>query len=140
MGFALPGAIGAKIAHPDRRVMAICGDAGFLMNLQDLETAVRKRLNIVCMVWCDGEYGLIKWKQQGNFDDRHSDLAFNNPDFELLAKSFGMWGRTLTATDELRPALEEACAQEGPALIAVPVDYGENRKLTKRLGELAVAI
>jgi acetolactate synthase-1/2/3 large subunit len=140
MGFALPGAIGAKIAHPDRRVMAISGDGGFLMNLQDLETAVRRRINFICMVWCDGEYGLIKWKQQGNFGGRHSDLAFANPDFELLARAFGLWGRTLTAADELRPALEEACAQDGPALIAIPVDYAENMALSERLGALAVSI
>ncbi len=140
MGFALPGAMGARIAFPDRKVLAICGDAGFLMNVQDLETAVRYKLNIVCMVWCDGEYGLIKWKQQNSFDGRHSKLDFANPDFELLAKAFGMWGRTLTAADQLKPALEEAFSQDGPALIALPIDYGENMKLTKRLGELAFTI
>ena len=140
MGFALPGAIGAKIAHPERRILAICGDAGFLMNLQDIETAARRGLNIVCMIWCDGEYGLIKWKQQNTFDGRHADLAFNNPDFELLARAFGIWGRTLAAADELAPALEEAFAQPGPALLAVPVAYAENRKLTQRLGNLAFSI
>jgi acetolactate synthase-1/2/3 large subunit len=140
MGFALPGSIGAKIACPDRRVMSINGDAGFLMNVQDLETAARLRLNVVAMVWCDGEYGLIKWKQQNQFDGRHSDLKFNNPDFELLAQSFGIWGRTLTAPEELKPSLEEAFRQNGPAIIAVPIDYAENVKLTKRLGELEIMI
>ena len=140
MGFALPGSMGAKIAHPDRRVLSINGDAGFLMNVQDLETAVRNRIDVVCMVWCDGEYGLIKWKQQNSFDGRHSKLDFTNPDFETLAQAFGMWGRTLTAADQLKPALEEAFAQPGPALIALPIDYGENMKLTKRLGELAFTI
>ncbi len=140
MGFAMPGSIGAKIACPDRRVLSINGDAGFLMNVQDIETAARLRLNVVAMVWCDGEYGLIKWKQQNQFDGRHSDLQFNNPDFELLAKSFGIWGRTLTAPDELKPSLEEAFRQNGPAIIALPIDYGENIKLTKRLGELEVTI
>ena len=140
MGFALPGAMGAKIAQPDRKVMAICGDAGFLMNVQDLETLARLKLNVVCMVWCDGEYGLIKWKQQGHFGGRHSELAFNNPDFELLAKSFGMWGRGLTAPDQIADAMEEAFAQEGPALITVPVDYSENLKLSKRLGNLQFTI
>lgn len=140
MGFALPGAIGAKIAYPDRRVVAVCGDAGFLMNVQDLETAVRLKLNIVCLIWVDGEYGLIKWKQQNQFDGRHSDLAFGNPDFELLAQSFGMWGRTLNAPGKLPVALDEAFAQTGPALIAVPVDYRENRKLTERLGNLVCPI
>ena len=93
MGFAMPGSIGAKIAFPDRRVLSISGDAGFMMNVQDLETAVRRKLNIVAMVWEDGEYGLIKWKQQNGFNGRHSDLAFANPDFEVLADSFGMWGK-----------------------------------------------
>ena len=140
MGFALPGAIGAKIAYPDRKVLAVCGDAGFLMNVQDLETAVRLKTNIVVMIWDDGEYGLIKWKQQNTFNGRHSELAFNNPDFELLAKSFGAWGRRVKSAGEIAPALEEAFRQSGPALLAVPVDYGENLKLTTRLGNLAVPI
>jgi acetolactate synthase-1/2/3 large subunit len=140
MGFALPGSIGAKIACPDRRVLSINGDAGFMMNVQELETAARLRLNVVNMVWLDGEYGLIKWKQQNQFGGKHSDLKFNNPDFEHLAKAFGIWGKVLTGPDQVKGALEEAFAQEGPALIAVPVDYGENRKLTKRLGELAFTI
>ena len=140
MGFALPGAMGAKVALPDRKVLAICGDAGFLMNVQDLETMVRRKLNAVIMVWIDGEYGLIKWKQQNHFDGKHSELSFGNPDFELLAQSFGMWGKTLTAADQLAGALTEAFAQDGPALLAVPIDYAENMKLTKRLGDLQFTI
>ncbi len=140
MGFALPGAIGAKIAHPDRNVLAICGDAGFLMNVQDLETAARLKIPVTIMVWCDNEYGLIKWKQQNAFDGRHSDLAFNNPDFDYLAKAFGIWGRTLDGPDQIEDALQEAFRQDGPALIAVPVDYGENVKLSQRLGNLIAPI
>ncbi len=140
MGFALPGAIGAKYARPDSKVLAICGDAGFLMNVQDLETAVRLKKNIVVMIWIDGEYGLIKWKQQNSFDGEHSELAFTNPDFELLAQSFGMWGKTLDGPGQIPAALEEAFSQDGPALIGVPIDYGENRKMTERLGNLAVSI
>ena len=140
MGFAMPGSIGAKIAFPDRRVLSISGDAGFMMNVQDLETAVRRKLNIVAMVWEDGEYGLIKWKQQNGFDGKHSDLAFTNPDFEALANSFGMWGKKVTSTDQIVPFLEEAFAQEGPALISVPVDYSENVKLSDRLGQVSVPI
>jgi len=136
MGFALPGAMGAKFAHPERRVVAVCGDAGFLMNAQDLETAVRTGCNIVCVVWVDGEYGLIKWKQQNQFGGRHSQLAFDNPDFELLAQAFGMWGRVVRSADSFPDLLDEAFSQKGPALIAVPVDYEENRRLTKRLGDL----
>lgn len=140
MGFALPGAIGAKLACPDRKVLAICGDAGFMMNVQDLETAVRLGLNVVYMVWADGEYGLIKWKQQNHFGGRHCKLDFGNPDWELLARAFGMWGRTIKSPDELRPALEEAFHQPGPAIIAVPVDYRENVKLTERLGRIVCTL
>ncbi|MDJ0684975.1 MAG: acetolactate synthase large subunit [Alphaproteobacteria bacterium] len=140
MGFAMPGSIGAKIAYPDRKVLSISGDAGLLMNVQDLETAVRKRLNIVAMVWVDGEYGLIKWKQQAEFKGKHSDLDFGNPDFAMMAKSFGMWGVEVTSADGVIPALEEAFSQDGPALIAVPVDYAENMKLTARLGNVQVPI
>jgi acetolactate synthase I/II/III large subunit len=140
MGFAMPGAIGAKYACPDSKVLSISGDAGFMMNVQELETAVRMKQNIVNMVWVDGEYGLIKWKQQNGFNGKHSDLAFTNPDFTMLANSFGMWGTTVESADGVTPALEEAFAQDGPALIAVPVDYAENMKLTDRLGNVSVAM
>ncbi|MBO04271.1 MAG: acetolactate synthase large subunit [Chloroflexi bacterium] len=140
MGFALPGAMGAKFAHPDRNVLAINGDAGFLMNVQDIETLARYKLGVTIMVWCDGEYGLIKWKQQNSFDGRHSQLAFNNPDFNHLAKAFGIWGKSIESADELKPAIEESFQQEGPALIAVPVDYSENMKMTQRLGNLNFSI
>ena len=140
MGFAMPGALGAKMAFPDRKIMSISGDAGFLMNVQDLETAARLGLNTVNMVWLDGEYGLIKWKQQNHFDGKHSDLKFNNPDFELLAQAFGIWGRVLDGPGQVQGALEDAFAQDKPAIIAVPVDYSENQKLTKRLGDIDVSI
>ncbi|MDD9925078.1 MAG: acetolactate synthase large subunit, partial [Rhodospirillaceae bacterium] len=140
MGFALPGGMGSQIALPDRKVLAICGDAGFLMNVQDLETMVRRKLQVCVMVWVDGEYGLIKWKQQNHFDGKHSELAFTNPDFEMLAQSFGMWGKHITSPDELPEALKEAFQQDGPSLIAVPIDYAENMKMTKRLGDLQFSI
>lgn len=140
MGFAMPGSIGAKMANPDKKVLSISGDAGFMMNVQELETAVRRKLNIVAMVWCDGEYGLIKWKQQNGFQGKHSDLAFNNPDFVKLAQSFGMWGREITSVDQIVPTLDEAFRQDGPALIAIPVDYSENIKLSERLGNVSVAL
>ncbi len=140
MGFALPGAIGAKYANPDSKVVAVCGDAGFLMNVQDLETAVRRNIPFVCIVWLDGEYGLIKWKQQNQFGGRHSDLAFDNPDIEKLAAAFGMWGRHVRSCAAFPDALAEALAHDGPALIAVDVDYRENRKLTERLGEIDLPI
>ena len=136
MGFAMPGSIGATFAEPGRHVLSINGDAGFLMNVQDLETAARIKARIVIMVWLDGEYGLIKWKQENHFDGKHSDLKFNNPDFLHLAKAFGIWGRVIDGPGQIQEALTEAFAQDGPALIAVPVDYSENTKMTKRLGEI----
>ena len=140
MGFALPGSIGAKMAFPDKKILSVNGDAGFLMNVQDLETAVRKKLNIVAVVWLDGEYGLIKWKQQVQFKGEHSDLKFDNPNFLELAKSFGMWGTHVHSADQFIPALNEAFKQRGPAIIGVPVDYGENMKLTKHLGKVSATI
>ncbi len=140
MGFAFPGSIGAKIAFPKRKALSINGDAGFFMNAQDIETAVRLKLNVVAMIWMDGEYGLIKWKQQNQFGGRHSDLAFGNPDLEMWAKSYGAWGRTIESADEVIPALETAFKQKGPAVIGVPIDYRENMKLTKRLGNLEFTI
>ena len=140
MGFALPGSIGAKMAFPDKKVLSVNGDAGFLMNVQDLETAVRNKINIVAVVWLDGEYGLIKWKQQVQFKGEHSDLKFDNPNFLELAKSFGMWGTQVHSADQFIPALNEAFKQKGPAIIGVPVDYGENMKLTKHLGKVSATI
>ena len=140
MGFALPASIGAKMAFPDRKVLSVNGDAGFLMNVQDLETAVRKKINIVAVVWLDGEYGLIKWKQQVEFKGEHSDLKFENPNFLELAKSFGMWGKQVNSADQFIPALNKAFQQKGPAIIGVPVDYSENMKLTKHLGQVSATI
>ena len=86
MGFAFPGSIGAKIAMPERRILSINGDAGFFMNAQDIETAVRRKINVVAMIWMDGAYGLIEWKQRNAFDGRHFDLSFTNPDLALWAQ------------------------------------------------------
>ncbi len=139
MGFALPGAIGAKLVHPDRRVLAVCGDAGFLMNVQEMETAKRIGTNIVVMVWEDGEYGLIKWKQQTGFG-KHTDLAFANPDFAQLADAF-KWGHIrVEKSQDLQGKLEEAFAMDSPCLVVVPIDYDENMKLSARLGTLQCAI
>ena len=135
MGFALPGAVGAKIVHPERKVLAVCGDGGFLMNLQELETARRIGANIVIMVWEDNEYGLIKWKQQGQFG-RHTDLRFNNPDFVKLAESFDCVGLRVERSCDLKPALEKAFAADRPVVLALPIDYRENVKLSDRLGNI----
>ena len=140
MGFALPGSMGAKMVFPDRKVLSINGDAGFFMNVQDLETAVREKLNVVAVVWLDGEYGLIKWKQQIQFEGDHSDLKFDNPNFGTLAKSLNMWGTQINSAGEFLPALEEAFKQKGPAIIGVPVDYSENMRLTKHLGKVSAIL
>ena len=110
------------------------------MNVQDLETAVRYNINIIVVVWLDGSYGLIKWKQQVHFDGEHSELRFKNPNFEHLAKSLGMWGIEVTSCDKLIPALNEAAKQKGPAIIGIPVDYEENMRLTQRLGKVSAII
>ena len=139
MGFALPGAISAKLVYPERRVLALCGDGGFLMNVQELETAARLGTNIVCMIWEDGAYGLIAWKQETQFG-RHTDLSFGNPDFVKLADSFGWKGFKVNRSKDLAATLEEAFTCGKPALVIVPIDYSENAKLTKRLGELVCPI
>jgi acetolactate synthase-1/2/3 large subunit len=139
MGFALPGAIAAKIAYPDRKVLAICGDAGALMNIQDLETAARIGANIVVMIWEDHEYGLIKWKQQTAFG-KHTDLAFGNPDWIKLAESFGCHGVHCTESGGLMSALDEAFSSGKPTILSLPIDYAENMKLTERLGQIACPI
>ena len=140
MGFAMPGAMAAKLVFPDRRVLAICGDAGGLMNIQDLETAARLGLGIVVMIWEDHEYGLIKWKQQTHFGD-HTDLAFGNPDWVKLAEAFGCRGLRCERAEDLRGVLDEAFSGGTvPTLLALPIDYRENQLLTQRLGEIAVTL
>jgi acetolactate synthase-1/2/3 large subunit len=135
MGFALPGAIAASLVHPDRRILAIAGDGGFLMNVQEMETARRLDCDFVAMVWEDGGYGLIAWKQDNEFK-RHTDLSFGNPDWLKLAEAFGWHGHAVTRSAELQPTLEAAFAEAGPSLVVVPIDYRENPLLTKRLGEI----
>ena len=139
MGFALPGAISAKLVHPDRRVLAICGDGGFLMNVQEMETALRLGTDVVVMIWEDHSYGLIEWKQQNEFG-RHVDLGFGNPDFVALARAFGWSGHRVDRSRDLRDLLERAFSEPGPSLIVIPIDYRENALLTERLGDIACPI
>jgi acetolactate synthase-1/2/3 large subunit len=139
MGIALPGALAAKMAYPEKRVLAITGDAGFLMNSQEIETALRYKLALVVMIWHDKEYGLIKWHQQRRFG-RSGNISFNNPDFVKYAESFGAIGYRVESAEELIPTLEEAFAQNTVVIVDVPVDYSENMKLTKQLGELVCTI
>lgn len=136
MGIALPGAIAAKLVHPDRKVVALCGDGGFLMNSQELETARRIGANIVVVIWRDDGYGLIDWKQRNQFGRPYA-VEFGNPDFVAYAESFGIPGFRPTSTDELYPILRKALELDGPAVIDVPIDYRENVRLTERLGALS---
>jgi acetolactate synthase-1/2/3 large subunit len=139
MGFALPGAIAASLVHPDRKVLGIAGDAGFLMNVQEMETATRLKSNIVMMVWEDNEYGLIAWKQTNEFG-RHTDLAFGNPEWLGLAACFGWHGHYCSESSDLKATLETALSEEGPSLVVIPIDYRENELLTKKLGEITAKL
>ncbi|MDX8389551.1 MAG: acetolactate synthase large subunit [Mariprofundaceae bacterium] len=139
MGFSLPGAIAANIVFPKRNILAVCGDAGFMMNVQEMETARRLNSNITIMVWEDNAYGLIAWKQEAQFG-KHTDLSFNNPDWMQLASAFGWNGHMIGNSGELRGILKTALAESGPSLVIVPIDYSENMKLTERLGNIACPI
>ncbi|MFL5822003.1 MAG: acetolactate synthase large subunit [Solirubrobacteraceae bacterium] len=122
MGFALPTAIAAKLVHPERKVVAVSGDGGFLMNCQELETAVRLRTAIVNVIWENGEFGSIAWKQDKRFG-RHFDVSFGNPDFVALAEAFGMPAWRCASADEVGSRLRDALALDVPSLIVVPIDY-----------------
>jgi acetolactate synthase-1/2/3 large subunit len=138
MGFALPAAIAAKLVHPERKVVAVSGDGGFLMNCQELETACRLGLPIVNVIFRDGGYNLIQWKQQTHLG-RESGVKFGNPDFVALAAAFGAKGYRVDSARALGPILAQALAHPGPSIVDVPVDY-ENARLTAGLGQLICPI
>lgn len=135
MGIAVPGAIAAKLVHPDKKILAITGDAGFMMNCQEFETAHRLGTNFVTLIFNDNSYGLIKWKQDMQYG-RHEYVDFTNPDFVKFAESVGAIGYRIEKTEDLLPTLEEAFQQDKPVIIDCPVDYDENMKLTNHLKEL----
>jgi acetolactate synthase I/II/III large subunit len=135
MGFALPGALGVKLAQPDSKVLAVVGDGSFLMNSQEIETAVRERIPLVVLIWEDGGYGLIEWKMDLELG-AHYYVKFGNPDVVKYAESFGAKGYRITKAEELLPTLKAALADDGVSLISCPVDYSENLRLTDCLGEL----
>ena len=136
MAFALPGAIGAKLAYPERRVLAAVGDGAFLMSSHEIETALREHIPLTILIWQDDAYGLIKWKM--DLDLGHDvAIAFSNPDFVAYAESFGARGYHVGKPGELLAVLEEALAQDTVSVIACPVDYSENLRLTEALGELS---
>lgn len=139
MGMPLPGAIGAYVVDSGRKILGVAGDGDFLMNVQEMETARRLDADITMMVWVDGGYELIAWKQEQEFG-RHTPLSFGNPDWVGLAKSFGWTGWELDRSRDLGPTLREALATPGPSLVAIPIDYSENMKLTKRLGDLELTL
>ncbi len=139
MGIGLPGAIAAKLDFPDRTALTVTGDAGFLMNSQEIETALRIGVAIVILVWNDSKYGLIKWHQDRRFG-RDTQIDFNNPDLVKYAESFGAKGYRVESAGDLLPILKKAIADNTVVLIDCPVDYSENMKLTEKLGNLVCPI
>ena len=134
MGAGLPAAIMAKLLHPDRKVLAVCGDGGFMMNSQELETAIRLKLDLVVLIIVDSAYGMIRWKQAV---DRFPDfgMTFNNPDFVKYAEAYGARGHNVTSVEAVAPTLQAAFDAGGVHLVAVPIDYSENiRVLVDELG------
>ena len=139
MGIAVPGAIAAKVAFPNRTVVAVTGDGGFMMNSQEIETALRIGTPVVIVIWNDGGYGLISWHQLRRFG-RASYCDFGNPDFVKYAESFGAKGYRVQAADELMPILKQAIADNTVVVVDCPVDYSENMKLTERLSKLVCPV
>lgn len=128
MGAGLPSAMAAKLVCPERRVMAICGDGGFMMNSQEIETAVRLDMDLIVLILRDNAYGMIKWKQ-AMMEFHDFGLDFGNPDFVAYAKSYGAHGHRVEATDELKPLIESCCKEGGVHLIDVPMDYSHNDRI-----------
>ena len=139
MGIGLPGAIAAKLAYPHRTALTVTGDAGFLMNSQEIETALRIGVAIIILVWNDSKYGLIKWHQDRRFG-RDTNIDFNNPDLVKYSESFGAKGYRVEKAGDLLPTLKQAIADDTVVLIDCPVDYSENMKLTEKLGNLVCPI
>lgn len=135
MGIAVPGAISAKLINPDKKVLAVTGDGGFMMNSQEIETAIRIGTPIVVLIFTDGSYGLIKWKQDDRYG-HHFGVDFGNPDFVKYAESFGAKGYRIEKTEDLIPTLQDAFNQQVPCVIDCPVDYRENTKLTENLKKI----
>ncbi len=139
MAFSLPGAFAAKLVNPGRKVLAAMGDGAFLMSVAEIETAVRERVPFVILVWVDGGYGLIRWKEEINLG-RTAAVSFGNPDFVQLAESFGARGYLIGSAGELLPTLRKALDDDVVSVIACPVDYSENARLIERLGALTQPI
>jgi acetolactate synthase-1/2/3 large subunit len=138
MGFALPAAIGAKLVHPERNVVTVNGDGGFLMNSQELETAGRLRTPIVNVIWENRQYGSIVWKQEKKFG-AHFGTDFTNPDFVKLAEGFGMPAWRCDSADDFGERLRQALSQDVPSLIVLPIDYSLDIAISEELGTETVA-
>lgn len=136
MGIAIPGGVAAKLVYPGRKVVAVTGDGGFMMNCQELETAHRLGTPFVTIVFNDGGYGLIEWKQQSYFHDS-AYVKFNNPDFVKFAESMNLKGYRIEAAEDFVPTLKEALAQEVPTVIDCPIDYRENLSFSEQSKELS---
>lgn len=139
MGIAIPGAIAAKLVRPEQKVVAVTGDGGFMMNCQELETALRIGTPFVTLIFNDDGYGLIGWKQMTQFGETNF-VDFGNPDFVKFAESMGLKGYRVQSAEDLIPTLKEALAQDVPAVIDCPVDYQENLKLSQKSGDLSCQI
>jgi acetolactate synthase-1/2/3 large subunit len=137
MGFAVPAAIAAKLIHRERKVVTVCGDGGFLMNVQELETAVRLETPFVNVVWEDRQFGSIAWKQRRAFGD-HFGTDFTNPDFVRLAESFGLAAWRVTTADEFGGLLRHAIDLPVPSLIVLEIDYEAETAIADELGEETV--
>ncbi len=139
MGIAIPGAIAAKLVAPDRKVVAVTGDGGFMMNNQELETALRVGTPFVTIIFNDGGYGLIEWKQMNHYGES-AFIKFGNPDFVKLAESMGLKGYRIESATDFVPILKDALAEEVPVVIDCPIDYSENIRFTRRAGDLTCEI
>ena len=136
MGIAIPGGVAAKLVNPERKVVAVTGDGGFMMNCQELETAHRIGTAFVTIIFNDGGYGLIEWKQESHYNES-SYIKFNNPDFVKLAESMNLKGYRIESTADFVPTLKEALAQNVPAVIDCPIDYRENLLFSKQAQALS---
>ena len=138
MGFAVPAAVAAKLVHPDRKVVTVNGDGGFLMNCQELETAVRIGTAFVNVIWENSQYGSIVWKQDKKFG-RHFGTDFTNPDFVKLAEGFGMPAWRCDSADDFGERLRHALTLDVPSLIVLPIDYSIDVAISEELGTETVA-
>jgi acetolactate synthase-1/2/3 large subunit len=128
MGAGLPSAMACALIYPKKQVMAICGDGGFMMNSQEIETATRLKLNLVVLIVTDSAYGMIRWKQAGQHLEDFG-LEYNNPDFVKYADSYGAFGHKIKAAKELTPLIKDCFTKGGVHIIDVPIDYSENQNL-----------